>query len=595
MRKGIEFNPEWKYEMTDEYAARDEKIIYLWDNPPEEKWQEPGKAFEGPFTCAQRQQPVCLASYSVELGPGEERVFTFKMPFRPMPVSDRDSLAELKAAEFEDYLGRMESFWESILAAGMDITVSEDKVSNASKAYRVHNFMCQNIISDSEVQQVVNRFQYNAFWLRDGYFFSRMYGFWNFPEVNQKHLRHFLKYQDESGNFMSQKGQLDGFGQALAAFGDYIRLADDPEFAREIFPAVDKAVSWLEDQLDKDPFGLMAKTFAMDNEQVIGRYTGHNLWALMGLDGAIIVARHAGENQAAERYQELRDAYYENFMRQLRRKAEKNNGIIPPGMDAPDGIDWGNLLCVYPGNLIDPFDPLVTKTFDHYRENHMAEGIATYGSCLHHYLTERVVQTELVRGEQELALKQFYAMLLHTGSCHEGFEFSIFPWTNRDYCISLAGRQLCNFPPHGWYAAVMNTLLRMMFIREQGNNLHLLSAISPEWVRPGDTFEVKRAATFFGQVNLKGQAREKGLEIEFEPSWKDPPEAVILHLPFFAELESITVNGLSAFPEDDAVKIPAKKSSIQITWRIDPGISYSYEKAVADYKAEYKRKWNEKH
>ncbi len=595
MRKNIRFNPNWKYEMTHEYATRDQKIIYLWDKAPSRKWAEVGKAYHQPFKCTKRQKPVCLASYSIELGPGRSESFTFKMPFRPMSASDQSSITELKGADFEGYLEKMESFWDSILAPGMDIIVPENKVTFASKAYRVHNFMCQNIISENEIQHVVNRFQYNRFWLRDGFFFARMYDFWNFPETAEKVLRHFLKYQDEDGNFLSQPGQLDGFGQSLFAFGEHVRLTHDAAFACEVFPAVEKAVGWLQDKLDKDPFGLMPPTNAMDNEQIIGRYTGHNFWALMGLDGAVRVAHAAGEHEAAEGFQNFRDEYYDHFMAQLRKVSAKNNGIIPPGMDAPDGIDWGNLLAVYPGHLLDPFDPLVTATFKHYRENHMAEGIATYRNSMHHYLTERVAQTALIRGEQELAIKEFYAMLLHTGSCHEGFEFSVFPWSNRDYCMGVPGIQICNFTPHGWYAAVMNTLLRMMFIREQGRTLHLLSAISPEWVKPGDSFSVKRAVTCFGTVNLRAKAREGGINIEFEPSWKEPPEPVILHIPFFAKVKGITVNGSQVSPEGDAVKIPACKCEVNISWQVDPSIKYSYARAVADYKAEYKRRYQEKH
>ncbi len=595
MRKGHDFNPAWKYEMTDEFAARDGRIIYIWDTPPDKKLAEAGKPYEKAFANANKKKPVCIAAYSLELEPGGSKKIAFKMPFLPMEVSDRDRVEALKTADYDDYLERMEEFWSNLLAPGMDIIVPEDKVTHASRAYRVHNFMCQNYKGEDEIQQVVNRFQYNHFWLRDGYFFSRMYGFWNFPEVNRKHLRHFLKYQKESGNFESQDGQLDGFGQALAAFGNYIRLTRDEEFAKEIFPAVRKGIAWLEEKLDKDPFGLMPKTFAMDNEQVIGRYTGHNFWALMGLDGAVIVAEAAGEKESADRFQGLRDAYYENFMRQLRKKAGKNDGIIPPGMDAPDGIDWGNLLPVYPGHLLDPFDPLVTKTFEHYRENHMEEGIATYASTMHHYVTERVAQTALVRDEQELAVRDFYAMLLHTGSCHEGFEFTIYPWSNRDYCIGLPGKgQLCNFPPHGWYAAVMNTLLRMMFVREQGNDLHLLSAISPEWVKPGDNFIVKNAATYFGIVNLKAKAEEGGVIIEFEPGFRDEPESILLHLPFFADVKSVKVNGSPVTPVEGAVKLPAGKCVVDMSWWIDPSFKYSYAKAVEDYKDEYRKRWKEK-
>lgn len=156
------------------------------------------------------------------------------------------------------------------------------------------------------------------------------------------------------------------------------------------------------------------------------------------------------------------------------------------------GQDWGNMMALYPEIILDPFDPMVTATLKTTQEKYQ-EGIMTYGDgrYLHHYLTMKNTETEIIRGEQEQVIQEFYAILMHTSATHVGFEFSIRPWSIRDFGMNLS--------PHGWFSAMFRTLLRDMFVREQGGDLHLLSAISPEWVKDNKSISVNRSPTDFGE------------------------------------------------------------------------------------------------
>src|ERR1700730_13978865 len=73
---------------------------------------------------------------------------------------------------------------------------------------------------------------------------------------------------------------------------------------------------------------------------------------------------------------------------------------------------------------------------------------------------------ELVRGDEQQALREFYAELLHTSSTHAGFEYAIRPWGTRDFEGNLA--------PHALFAADCRNLLRNMLVWEQGRTMHLL-------------------------------------------------------------------------------------------------------------------------
>ncbi len=580
------FNPFWKYEIRGKAAIRAGKAIYAWNKEPHALMKKPGKRYDGPFMENMRDDLVCIAAYGPELSPGQTFSAEFALPHYPSEPALAD---ELSGASFNERLRAFERFWEGWLARGASFTVPEQKVADASRSYVVHALMSQDVISDDEVEQHVNRLQYNRFWLRDSAFFTSMYEKWGYPDVGHDLVRHFFAYQRDDGNFVSQKGQLDGWGQAMWAFGTHVRYTGDKEFAKEAMPYVVRAVAWLERALSEDEWGLMPPTDAFDNEMILGRYTGHNFWALTGLDAGVDVCYAAGRDELCREWEGLRSGYFEHFMEVLRGVAAERGGVIPPGLDVPGGTDWGNLLAVYPGLLMDPHDPLVTGTFERYRKERMAEKIAMWQKSMHHYITERVAQTYLIRGEQEKVLDMFYGMLLHTGSCHEGFEWSIFPWDGRDYCINAGLIQLCNFPPHGWYAACLNMLFRNMLVREQGEELHLCSALSPEWTKPGDRVVVKEAPTPFGKVSFELDVDESSAMLEFEPHWREPPERVTLHLPYFFKLSAASVNGSEVSPGAE-IELPAKGCTAHLSFKRLPAEQMSYQSTVEWYKREYRER-----
>ncbi len=107
---------------------------------------------------------------------------------------------------------------------------------------------------------------------------------------------------------------------------------------------------------------------------------------------------------------------------------------------------------MYPEPLFDPFDPRVTATIRKSRETY-AEGILGYvlpvaigkkgnefvfntKPGLHYWHTPDNAENALVRGgaeDQQAAVQDLYALLLHTTSTHAPQEFSTMPWSTRDY------------------------------------------------------------------------------------------------------------------------------------------------------------------
>jgi hypothetical protein len=272
--------------------------------------------------------------------------------------------------------------------------------------------------------------------------------------------------------------------------------------------------------------------------------------------------------------------------RQLARVTTKTGGYIPPGLDGEGGQDWGNLHAVYPMPILEPFDPRVTATLRVTRAKYR-EGIMTYDNTryLHDYITMLNTNTELIRGEQKTALGEFYATLVHTSSTDAGFETNILSWGDRDFAFDLA--------PHGWFAARFRTLLRNMMLREQGDELHLLSAISPAWVQRGRSIIVRRAPTDFGPMSFELQfLSPTQARLRMQPHFFQMPRQIILHLPWFMKTTKVTADGRAIAIRNGAVALSATTRAVQIAWSRKPGTApLSYKAAVAHFKAAYRKRW----
>jgi hypothetical protein len=325
-----------------------------------------------------------------------------------------------------------------------------------------------------------------------------------------------------------------------------------------------------------------------DNEFVPGHLTGYNFLALSGLKLAIAMANETGRADLARAWQPEYDDYRAAFLKVLDAQAAAHNGYIPPALDGQQGgYDWGNLLAVTYEPILDPHDPRITATLKTTQAKYQ-EGIMTYaeGAFLHHYLTIKNTLTEVIRGDQEQALRELYALLVHTSSTHAGFEFAILPWGDRNFQDNLS--------PHGWFAAEYRTLLRNMMVREEGDKLHLLSVISPEWIGQGKTISVRQAPTYFGSLGFTLQqpsANEAVLNLD--TSFQRAPQALVVHLPWFVDLQSATADGKPVAAKDGALTVPPSTRELRLHWQVRPDAPHmSYEQAVNDYKAEYARRYN---
>ena len=632
------FKKKWVYQFDDDnYPIRNGKILYFHgeEQPvnlfskmqydPTTNTYDP-IPYEGQFRGINKDikhDTIALVSqYRFHIGPKGLKRFIFKIPQQPINANDTDLLQKIKQTELNRTRRKFKDFWNSLLDQCTQIEVPESKVVHTSKASLIYNFMCQNYHNTEDfdekekknandedkfntLEQHVNRFQYNDFWIRDSSFFAKMYTLFDRPDISKKILLYFLNMQNKKGNFISQKGQMDGWGQTLWAFGEYMKYTKDKEFAEKVFEPVMDAIGFFEELIKDDDWGIIPPIFSADNEMISGRYTGHNLWAWCGLNNAQYIAEYLNRQEEAKQIEMIKSQFLASFIPILDLVADHHDKRIPPGLDTDLGEDWSNLLMLYPQLLLDKDDPKVKTTLNHYMANKMPERIATWMVFNHHYITERIGQQNIILDNQKAALRNFYGMLSHTGACHEGFEHNIKPWGNRHYLAPVKflfwHMDYFNFPPHGWFAVCYNLLIRNMLIREENDILHLLSVLSPAWIKGPIT--IRNANTYFGVCNLTLTEKENDVVISFSSLFtRKLPDNIIVHIPYYIDKKSLQIQSDQNFELDQdkkAIIVPALKDfSLRIVWKIDDAhdLSYfSYEKAVDWLKNEYKKRYEKEH
>ncbi|HEU5402043.1 MAG TPA: hypothetical protein VFU86_11845, partial [Terriglobales bacterium] len=218
---GVEFNTEWIYGFEGASFRRDGKLMYSFPSQPSPQLHLTMKeGYNGDSDLKPRKlrvlptTPVGFVQYPLALSPGQETTLDFKLPVVPLePDADR---TQYDAATFDTYLPRIIDFWEKILSAGIDISVPEAKVNDTFKANLIYDLIARDKIGNDYIQ-TVNKFHYHAFWLRDSSYIVRMYDLSGYHDFARQDLDFFAGWQQPDGNFVSQGGQFDGWGQTLWA------------------------------------------------------------------------------------------------------------------------------------------------------------------------------------------------------------------------------------------------------------------------------------------------------------------------------------------------------------------------------------------
>ena len=641
------FSPHWEYAFVDHTLARDGRLLYAFpaDPAPQQlslSLTDPGiravRFFTGEVQANPKARPVLdrhapmgVVTYRVGLRPGAARSLVFRMPLAPIPLETPAARLLLAADPGQVRRDTIRSWQDLIRPEPM--VFPEEKVQQYLLANTIFDLLAIDRVGSDTVINV-NKFQYHRLYPGNGSNMCVALDYMGLHDIAGDCLLQFRNVQFPDGSIRNPhhpRGQsFEITCYALWAWDRHVQLTRDETFLETVYPGVKAATAWLKAMAAADPCGLLPPATVADDAMLANvRQTGMSLWALIALRSAGRMAAAIGNQQDHSAFAEERARYRNAFERQLAAQLANSDGVIPPALERSlEGNRWDDLLLLYPEPLFDPFDPRVTATIQESRQRY-AEGILGFGwqraiartadagwprathcglgtveadgyvfddgPLLHYWQTPNNAQNALVRGtpeDQEAAVRDLYALLLHTSSTHAPQEFGTAPWSTRDYMNPH------NILPDGAASAKTIELLRNMLVREYKDDLVLFSALSPEWVRPGRAIELRGAPTAFGPISVccrTGGRRDRCvLDIAMTFEFAAPPRRVLLRVPWFLKLESVECNGEAMSTQSGEIPLPPGAENIRLTGSHRSDSPHlSYEQAVAAYKEEYRRRYRE--
>ena len=486
------------------------------------------------------------------LAHGEQADWTFAIPLYPVAPGSPLPHSRIPTRAHDEVVAGSRRAWRERLARSTAVLTGRPEYDALERAALVTLFLCEER-SGPHLVPIGNPFQYRDVWLRDGARSVRALALSGEPGLSADAARAFLAFQRPSGAFISQRGQLDGTGQAMWTFEQAASQPPDGRLARELLPAALRGARWLRAQSDSTramhlPWpGLLPCGDPQDNELVRAPLVGNDAWAIAGASAAARLARLAGDEPAAVECAELADTLRARFARALARE---------PGDDVPPswpgrGRDWGNFAVSYPTRVLPPVDPRVRRLVDRGLER----GLAGYGPAdtLHAYLGADLAMTALLDGRGDVARAYLDSLLAHSSSTLGQAElFSC-----------LDGGFGANLPPHATAAATALDLVHALVAIEDGDTLVLGAGLTADmWPRAG----VARAPTRFGTLSASFD-RPASAPNTWRVNWGDIRAArVLIRVP---EGQALRSAGDGAIGRDGGHWIVARPGARSVTFETD--------------------------
>ncbi len=397
--------------------------------------------------------------------------------------------------------------WRAEVSRGATFALGDPEVEAALRAAEV-TLLCLRERRGPAWVPIGNPFQYRDVWLRDGARAIRALAVLGYTREARELCTGFEGLQWPQGAFLSQRGQLDGTGQALWAFeqaqlrpapadsvGRYARLAE-------------RAWRWIEWQRDLGrsagwEYGAMLPYGdPRDGELVRAQLVGNDAWALAGYRATARLMRADGRPAQAAEVESTRARYLADFEQALARTGRRD---VPPAWQGV-GRDWGNLAVVHPCGVLPAHDPRVVALARRVWAWSGGAGLVSYGSpdSAQYYVGADLGSWALLAGAPESADSVLSAMLRWRSASGAGAEF--FSRRSRDF-----GQ---NLPPHATSAAALASLVRDALLLDDDDTLRVTLGARERWWRGG---KVERAPTRWGALSLEFRRLADAAEWRWSP------------------------------------------------------------------------------
>lgn len=444
------------------------------------------------------------ARWNAQLAPNESRAVRVVLSTYTL---DAKALRAWARTAHAARVAEARRYWDTQLKSAARFQLNDPETESALKAAWVVLLSCRERYG-AQVVPIGGPFHYRDVWLRDGARAISALAVSGFTTEAMEMAEGFTLLQWPDGALLSQRGQLDGVGQAPWAFAEVaLRRGSDTSGVQATAASAVAAWRWCErGRANGRATGwtgatLMPVTDPRDNELTRAQLVGNDAWAIAGYRATARLARAAAWSALADSIERSRAAYLADFNAALSRSGSPD---IPPSWQGR-GRDWGNLAVAWPCGVLGPDDPRMARLAARMWARAGGPGLSLYaGSDMRHGYAGAELGTWALLARRRADADAVLASLLHWRSA-SGAGCELF---------TLAGDPGDNLPPHPSSAAALVAQVRNSLVFDDGDTLRLALGARDAWWKRG---RVQGLPTRFGTIDLALNSTDAAVEAAWTP------------------------------------------------------------------------------
>ncbi|MBI3945419.1 MAG: hypothetical protein HY321_05845 [Armatimonadetes bacterium] len=523
-------------------------------------------------------EPATAAEWRLELGPGSVRNVCVKTP---IPLAEApETISDVTPAEFESRLKESTAFWERTLAKGMRITVPEQRVNDAYRAWLAYNFI--NVDKRDGIYEPHDGAIgfYEAIFGYSAALYCHALDLMGYPEEAGMYLDSLFTFLSPEGLFIRNFGLCDT-GALLYAAAQHFLLARDEAWLRTAAPFLVRMCEWTAatrkqvmaaQEKDSPIYGLLKfKPYADYPGESYCYLT--DCYLVAGMGAAAEAIREIGMSEQAARILRECAAYRQDIQRSMERAVIERDGLkmLPLFPENHELLKQGNYKVVNtyynlvagmvlesgvlpPGSIQARWLTTVIE-----QRKGLSLGAFAHGEGLDHAYSYGYWMDCLQRDEVGRVLLGFYTTLAYctTRETHCATEYAAHRTGESRYIM-----------PDLYSNTQQLRLLRHMLVREEGDTLLIGQATPRPWLEDGEEVRVERAPTLFGETSftIASHAAEKRITVTIDPPVRRPPAKIIVRLrhPRGEPIRAATLDGrpIADFTADTVTLTGASRRTV---------------------------------
>ena len=498
----------------------------------------------------------------------------------PMLPGEKEEMEKEMALGQEGALKECDSYWSSVPATAAHIETPEKRLNEAiAQSVKFAGIIAEKNPATGEYSFLSGSWHYENLWPTPTSMTSHMLlDNLGYHQAVEKHLEIFKKnqgtvvppgqsYSLHPGYFSSPKtltsiDWLADHGAILYQVSRHALLTGDKGFISGWQEAIIRACEFIRDSRAIKGHGgvegILPPAVATDR-RVPAQSVWSDGWNYKGLTEAVKLLRRINHPRAGEFTQEA-DDYKEAFARALRAVTDtmpqwtdregKKHRLVPYSLSAGGDLfhafylDAGPLFLVFSG-LMEAEDTLMKSTLMFFREGPNTSVYDPRGNCW---------QRPVLIHEMSSCEPCYSWNVYHSWQLGDRYHYLEGLYSLLNGALA-SGTYISCETRHGIYGNIfasplLTDLVRLSVVDDRiaDRELHLLRLVPLSWLKTDFETRFENMPTEFGPVTVRFKLGDEGkaLELTYQPSFREKPTKVVVHVPPMTGLAKVIINGREA-------------------------------------------------